>query len=207
MISDRRRLGLHGEEALIRRIGLAARAGIHLIQIRERDMADEALFALVRQAVSAVRGTRARVLVNDRVDVALAAGAHGVHLRSNSVSGPRMRAIAPPGFLIGRSIHTREEVVALSTESGLDYVLFGTVFPTASKPDRAAAGAEVLADVVSAARGLPVLAIGGVTITNARQLARTGCSGFAAIGQFLDGPEEDLAATATAALAAWENPR
>jgi thiamine-phosphate pyrophosphorylase len=207
MISDRRRLGPHAEEALIRRVGLAARAGIHLIQIRERDMADGALLALVRQAVSAVRGTRARVLVNDRVDVALAAGAHGVHLRGDSVSGARVRAVAPRGFLIGRSIHSRDEVIASSTEGVLDYVLFGTVFPTASKPDRAAAGPEGLSDAVNAARGLPVLAIGGVTRANASQLAGTGCSGFAAIGQFLDGVEEDLAATTMAALAAWENPR
>ena len=206
MVTDRRRLGARGEEALIRRVGLAARAGIHLIQIRERDMADGALLALVRQAVSAVRGTRARVLVNDRVDVALAACAHGVHLRSDSVPAARARAVTPPGFLIGRSLHTRDEVVTMSAEGLVDYVLFGTVFSTTSKPNQAAAGAAGLRDAAIAARGLPVLAIGGVTTENTRQLAGTGCSGFAAIGQFADGPEEELAATVTAALAAWENP-
>ena len=207
MITDRRRLGPHAEGALIRRVGLAARAGIHLIQVRERDMADGALLALVRQAVAAVRGTQARVLVNDRVDVALAAGAHGVHLRSDSVAGARVRAVTPPGFLLGRSIHTRDDVVTLSTEGVVDYGLFGTVFPTASKPSQATAGAAGLREAVEAARGLPVLAIGGVRIDNARHLAGTGCSGFAAIGQFSDGPEEDLPAVVTAALAAWQNPR
>jgi thiamine-phosphate pyrophosphorylase len=170
-------------------------------------MADGALFALVRQAVAAVRGTRARVLVNDRVDVALAAGAHGVHLRSDSVPGARARAVAPPGFLIGRSIHTRDEVVTMSADGVVDYVLFGTVFPTASKPGQATAGAAGLGDAVNAARGLPVLAIGGVTIDNARHLGGTGCAGFAAIGLFSDGPEKELPATVTAALAAWDNSR
>ena len=75
MISDRRRLGERAGDALIRRVALAARAGIHLIQIRERDMPDGELLSLVMQAVEAVRGTRTRILVNDRVDVAIAAAA------------------------------------------------------------------------------------------------------------------------------------
>jgi thiamine-phosphate diphosphorylase len=207
MITDRRRLGPHAEEAVIRRIGIAARAGVHLIQIRERDMSDRALVALVEQAVAVVRGTRARVLVNDRIDVALVAGAHGVHLRSDSVPAVRVRTIAPPPFLLGRSVHTRDEITALSAERVVDYVLFGTVFSTASKPDQAGAGVAGLTDAAKAAGGLPVLAIGGMTIESVRQLAGTSCSGFAAIGQFSDGPEEGLAATVTAALAAWENPR
>jgi thiamine-phosphate pyrophosphorylase len=207
MISDRRRLGQHAEDALIRRVGLAAHAGIHLIQIREREMPDSALLSLVQRAVAAVRGTRTRVLVNDRVDVALAAGAHGVHLRGDSVPAARMRALTPPAFLIGRSVHTRDEVVALSAEGSVDYLLFGTVFPTASKPNQAAAGVGGLADAVNAAGGLPVLAIGGVTLASTHDLAGTGCSGIAAIGQFADVPEQDLAAAVAAALAAWDNPR
>ena len=110
MITDRRRLGEDAEAALIRRVAAAARAGVHLIQIRERDIADGALFALVTRAVEAVRGTRTRVLVNDRVDVAMAAGAHGVHLRVDSAPATRVRDVAPPAFLIGRSVHTRDEV-------------------------------------------------------------------------------------------------
>jgi thiamine-phosphate diphosphorylase len=207
MITDRPPLGPHAEEALIRRIGVAARAGVHLVQIRERDMADGALVALVERAVAAVRGTRARVLVNDRVDVALAASAHGVHLRGDSVPASRVRTITPPAFLLGRSVHTREEAGAVSAESAVDYLLFGTVFPTTSKPDRLATGVEGFERAAVAAGGLPMLAVGGVRLENARNLAVTGCAGFAAIGQFSDGPEEELSATVTAALAAWENPR
>ncbi len=207
MITDRRRLGPHAEEALVRRIGLAARAGIHLIHIRERDMADGALLTLVQHAVTAVRGTRARVLVNDRADVALAAGAHGVHLRGDSVPARRVRAVTPPAFLIGRSVHSRDEVATLSVEGALDYLLFGTVFQTASKPNQAAAGVTGFTTAATAARGVPVLGVGGVTLDNARRLAGTACAGFAAIGLFSDGPEEELPATVTAALAAWDNSR
>jgi len=207
MVTDRRRLGQPAEEALIRRVGLAARAGIHLIQIRERDMPDGALLALVQHVVAAVRGTRARVLVNDRVDVALSAGAHGVHLRGDSVPAARVRALTPSAFLIGQSVHTRDEVTALRAEGAVDYLLFGTVFPTASKPDQTAAGVAGVASAVDAARGLPVLAIGGVTLANTRDLSGTGCSGIAAIGQFSDGPEHELGSTVASALAAWDNPR
>jgi thiamine-phosphate pyrophosphorylase len=207
MVTDRRRLGQHAEDALIRRVGIAARAGIHFIQIRERDMADGALFDLVQKAVAAVGRTRARVLVNDRVDVALAAGAHGVHLRGDSVPAPRVRTVTPPGFVLGRSVHTRDEVAALSAEDAVDYLLFGTVFETASKPAQPATGVAGFANAASAAGRVPMLAVGGVTAENLARLAGSGCAGFAAIGLFSDGPEDDLATTVTAALAAWENPR
>lgn len=207
MITDRRRLGAHAEEALIRRVGLAARAGIHLIQVRERDLADGALFTLVEHAVAAVRGTGARVLVNDRLDLALAAGAHGIHLRGDSVPAARARTVAPPHFVIGRSVHGLDEVTASSTEGTLDYLLFGTVFETPSKPNQSPAGVASLATAANAARGVPVLGVGGVTLENAARLAATDCAGFAAIGLFSDGPEEDLPATVTAALAAWDNSR
>jgi thiamine-phosphate pyrophosphorylase len=206
MISDRARFGAQGDAVLLRRVAVAAKAGVHLVQIRERDLADAALLALVAGAVDAVRGTRARILVNDRADVAIAAGAHGVHLRADSVPAPRVRSLAPPSFVIGRSVHSRDEAARAADEGGLDYLLFGTVFGTRSKPERAAAGVESLTDAVNAAARLPVLAIGGVTLETAGQLAGTGCAGLAAIGQFADCAEGDLAATITAALHAWENP-
>ena len=207
MITDRRRLRPSAEAALISRVVAASRAGVHLIQIRERDMPDNALLPLVAKAVEAVRGTRARVLVNDRVDVALAGGAHGVHLRADSVPAARVRAVTPPSFVIGRSVHTREDVVRARREGGLDYLLFGTVFDTSSKPGRMATGVEELAEAVDAAGPLPVLAVGGVTVHTVGRLATTGCSGFAAIGHFADCPETDFPNAVTAAATAWKNPR
>lgn len=207
MITDRRRLGEHSVAALIRRIAAAARAGIHLIQVRERDMPDGELLSLVTQAVDAVRGTRTRILVNDRVDVAIAAGAHGVHLRGDSAPARRVRKVAPPAFLIGRSVHTRDEIVQVCADGDVDYLLFGTVFETASKPHRQPAGVPGLADAVHAATGVPVLGVGGMTLGTVGELHRTGCAGFAAIGQFADVPENDMTRTVTAALAAWDNQR
>lgn len=207
MITDRRRLGDGAEDALIRRVAAAARAGIHMIQIRERDLPDGALLSLVTRAVDAVRGTRTRILVNDRVDVALAAGAHGVHLRGDSAPARRVRTVTPPSFLIGRSVHARDEIAQAAAEGAVDYLLFGTVFDTTSKPHRPAAGLAGLADAVSTAPRLPVLAIGGMTLETIVQLPGAGCAGFAAIGQFADVPESDIARTVTAALAAWDNQR
>ena len=204
MVTDRRRLGADADDSLVRRIRLAARAGIHLIQIRERDLADRALLALVARAVDAVRGTRTRVLVNDRADVAAAAGAHGVHLRSDSVPAARVRDMVPRGFLIGRSVHDAEEAVRASADGGLDYLLYGTVFETASKPGRAS-GVGALARVTRAVARLPVLAIGGVTLGNRVELSTTGCAGLAAIGMFAEGDEDSLPDVASAAAAPWEN--
>lgn len=181
MVTDRHRAG--GGEALARRVAAAAHAGVHLVQVRERDLEGGALFALVRACLDAVRSTRARVVVNDRLDVAVAAGAHGVHLRADSLPAMRARAMTPPGFLVGRSVHSRDEAVRAAADGGLDYLMFGTVFPTASKPGQAAAGVETLAAVVSAT-ALPVLAIGGVTPLTAGRAAAAGAAGVAAIGLF-----------------------
>jgi thiamine-phosphate pyrophosphorylase len=181
MITDLQRYGADWERTLVDRIGSAARGGAHLIQIREKDLEARVLARLVRAALDAVRGTGARVLVNDRVDVALACATHGAHLPAGSAPAARVRALAGPGFIIGRSVHGIDEVGA---ELGpLDYVLFGTVFPTASKPGREAAGVEALGRVV-AATALPVLAVGGVTWERWPQVRASGAAGFAAIGLF-----------------------
>lgn len=185
MISDRRRFGDHAADRLVDAVAAAARAGLDLIQIRERDLDARSLIDLVRRCVDAARGTRARILVNDRTDVAIAAGAHGVHLRADSMPACRVRAIAPAGFLIGRSVHDRDETVRASDGGGLDYVMFGTVFATRSKPDVSPAGTGMLAQV-AAATPLPVIAIGGITEASTRGLQRTGAAGIAAIGLFAD---------------------
>ncbi len=199
LITDRRR-GVPqagGDEVaarrdLVARVGAAARAGVHLIQVRERDLDGRALVELVRACLSAVRATSTRVLVNDRVDVALAAGAHGVHLRANSMPGGRARAVAPPGFLIGRSVHSVDDVRAVAVDAGADYVVFGTVWPTPSKPGRSPAGLTALAEAVRAS-SLPVLAVGGVTEIRVGDVARAGAAGVAAIGLFGETEASDAA--------------
>ncbi len=191
LITDRRRWS--SQEDLVARVGAAARAGVHLVQVRERDLEGRALVDFVRACVSAVRGTRARVLVNDRLDVALASGAHGVHLRADSMPAERVRDMAPRAFLVGRSVHSVDEARA-ATPGAVDYVVFGTVWPSASKPGRAAAGVTVLAEAVRAS-AVPVLAVGGVTQARVGDVARAGAAGVAAIGLFGEVDADDAAMT------------
>lgn len=191
-------------DGLVERIGAAARAGIHLIQVREPRVDDRTLIALIRRSVAAARGTPARIVVNDRLDVALASGAHGVHLRADSLAAGRVRALAPRPFLVGRSVHDVPEAASATAGGGLDYLVFGTVFPSASKPGRPVAGLESLAAAVRATP-LPVLAIGGITLPRLSAVAGTGAAGFAAISLFTGAPRaglSDLAAQARFAFAA-----
>lgn len=199
LVTDRKRAA--STDVLVAQVAAAARAGVDLVQIRERDLDGGPLMALVRRCVDAVRSTRARILVNDRLDVALAAGAHGVHLRGDSFPASRARAITPGGFLMGRSIHDASRVTG-PDEAALDYLLFGTVFQTASKPGRGAAGIRALAGV-SASTAMPVLAVGGITLERLEEIARAGAAGFAAIGLFADAPLERLPAIVDAAHRAF----
>jgi thiamine-phosphate diphosphorylase len=200
LVTDRQRTG--GADGVVERVAWAMRAGVHLVQVRERDLDGRALTILVGRCVDAARGSRTRILVNDRLDVALAAGAHGVHLRGDSLPASRVRAIAPPGFLVGRSVHERDEAIRADTDGGLDYLLFGTVFETGSKPGRRTAGAGALAAVVSGVR-VPVLAIGGVTPDNLGEVAAAGAAGFAAIGLFAVTSETAVVDAMSRASAAW----
>lgn len=164
----------------------AASAGVSIIQIRERAVDDRVLTALVRQAVAAVHGSGARVVVNERIDVAIAAGAHGVHLPARAPATARVRAVVPEDFLLGRSVHELSEALSEEQSGACDYLIFGTIFPTASKPaDFPVAGVEALRRVCASV-GLPVLAIGGVTTGRAEAIARTGAAGVAAISLFAD---------------------
>lgn len=185
MITDGRRFGSDRTAALSERAAIAARGGVHLIQIRERDLEAGALARVVAACLDAVRSTSSRVVVNDRLDVALATGAHGVHLRHDSIGARQVRRIAPAGFIVGRSVHSREEAALVAGEGGVDYLMFGPVFATASKPGAAPAGAERLAEVAQASP-VPVLAIGGISASRSADVVRAGAAGLAAITLFMD---------------------
>jgi thiamine-phosphate pyrophosphorylase len=187
---------------LIRRVEIAARAGVHLIQVRDHALDGGELARRVAACVRVTAGTPARVIVNDRLDVAMAAGAHGVHLRGDSMPAARARAIAAPGFLVGRSIHSAGEARQAEDAGGLDYLMFGTVFRSASKPGAPEAGTDALTAVAGATR-LPVLAIGGVSVTTCARLAGTGAAGFAAIGLFTEPDADRLRAVIAAAFRAF----
>jgi thiamine-phosphate pyrophosphorylase len=189
MVTDRRRSRPGG---LVEAVGRASRAGVDAIQLRERGLEDGDLLVLAREVTRVAAAAGARTLVNDRTDVALAAGADGVHLPARAVSCARVRPVAPPGFLIGRSVHTCDEARMAEDEGGCDYLLFGSVFATESKPDtHQPAGLDPLARVCAAVT-LPVLAIGGITVDRVDEVARTGAAGIAGIGLFAGGQEAEL---------------
>ena len=188
LVTDRRRLAGAGasfdyaRRVLLAQLETAVSDGVDLIQVRERDLEDGALAALVDAVVSLVHGTTSRVVVNDRLDVALACRADGVHLRGDSIRTPDARRIAPSGFLIGRSVHTVDEA---SAAGGADYLIAGTVYPSPSKaPSTTLLGADGLRAIVRAAQA-PVLAIGGVTVQRFDEIAAAGAAGVAGIGLFL----------------------
>ena len=205
MITDRRRYGTNWEDALVERVVAAAHAGVHLVQVREREVDGGPLARLVARCVDAVRGTPARILVNDRLDVAVTARAHGVHLPADAMPAPRARAIAPSPFVIGRSVHAIEEAGDETEAACLDYLVFGTVFESASKPGAAAAGAATLARVVMATTR-PVLAVGGVTVDRMAEIGRAGAAGFAAIGLFADCSPGNLQVVVRQASMAFDTP-
>ena len=181
LVTDRRRFGLSAAALVERAFG----ADVDVIQVRERDLSDGELLGLVRAMVRATAGRRTKVLVNDRPDIAIAAGAAGVHLRSDSASAARVRTMVPAGFVLGRSVHSLADVDAALADGGHDYLLFGTVFPSAGKPaDQRVAGLHGLAAACRRSP-IPVIAIGGIDAARLDDVAKAGAAGFAGIGMFM----------------------
>ena len=188
-------LGLRFLQDSIRR---AAAAGADWIQIREKDLEARSLAELARLAIAETRASPARVFVNDRLDIALAAAAAGVHLGEKSLpleSAIEWRRCAGrTDFLIGISCHSLESARAAG-RGGANYIFFGPVFATPSKAAFGAPqGIERLREVCAAVE-IPVLAIGGVNLENARACLEAGAAGFAAIRLFQEATDEvELAA-------------
>ena len=167
----------------------AIAAGVDWIQIREKDLDGRALAELVRFAVAEARATGARVLVNDRLDIAIAAGAGGVHLGENSLPLETVmewrRSAASKDFLVGVSSHSLASARAAAL-GGADYVIFGPIFATPAKAAFGGPqGVDRLREVCSTVE-IPVLAIGGVNAGNARECIAAGAAGIAAIRLFQD---------------------
>ena len=142
------------------------------------------LYELIAQAAAITHGSHTQLLVNDRVDIALAAGADGVHLTARSLPADVVRNICGPDFLIGVSTHSLAEARAAQA-AGADFVVFGPIFDTESK--RAFGepqGLDKLRDVTTALGDFPVLAIGGITNENIAACVSAGASGIAGISLF-----------------------
>lgn len=162
----------------------AARAGVDLIQVREKTLPIAELTDLVRQAVVAASlNPETRIVVNDRLDLALALNASGVHLSRQSVPAQFVRPRVPSDFLIGVSCHSLEQAID-AEQAGADYIVLGPVFETPSKLQYGPPlGLSKLTEVTCRLE-IPVLALGGVTVRNAASCLDCGAAGIAGIRLF-----------------------
>ena len=166
-------------------IKIASQNNISLIQIREKKLSARLVFELAHEAAEITRNTDAKLLVNDRADIALAANADGVHLTSHSLSCSTIRRSFSKSFIIGVSTHTFEEAEE-AKKQGADFVTFSPIFttPNKSKPP----GVEHLREVCEKLKPFPVVALGGINAVNFPEVLKAGASGFAAI-RFLNDAE------------------
>jgi len=181
---------------LLALIAAGVAAGVTLIQVREKSLRPRLLYELIAQAVAITKDSATRLLVNDHADIALAAGADGVHLTTRSLDPLVVRRIAPRDFLIGVSTHTLSEAQTASA-SDADFAVFGPVFDTSAKyvdaapPPPPPPGLDGLREAAHALAPFPLLALGGVTRENIRPVIQAGAQGIAAIRLFSDESQLD----------------
>jgi thiamine-phosphate pyrophosphorylase len=181
-----------GQEGLIARAAAAANGGATCIQLRLKEVSARDLAGIARELVRAVS---VPVIVNDRADVAIAAGAAGVHLGIDDVPPGAVRAFAPEGFIIGVSVGSDDEV---ENSAGADYAGIGPVFHTGTKSD---AGHPIGADEfkrLAVATGLPSIAIGGITALNANIVMDAGAAGVAVVSAIFGATDPRSAASVLA---------
>ncbi len=173
--------------------------GVAAIHLREKDLGGRDLLALARALAAMCRARGQLLLVNDRLDVALAAGADGAHLPADGVAPAEARRVLPPGGLVGVSCHSAVDV-ARARDGGASYAFLSPVFDT---PSKRAYGPPIGLAAFRAAvpLGLPLVALGGVTPERAPALFAAGARGVAAIRAWLEGPEPSAAVRALLAAA------
>lgn len=189
LVTDR----LESRHPLATAVQAAVRGGADAVQVREKGRPADVVLRATEEALRAAAG-RAQVLVNDRADVAWLTGAAGVHLPARSLPPAAARRLLPraAGWLVGVSVHSLDEARA-AIAAGADYVTFGHIFASGSKPGMTSRGLRALAEVVDGVDA-PVLAIGGIDAANAAAVAETGCAGIAVIRAVLGDPDPQRAA-------------
>jgi thiamine-phosphate pyrophosphorylase len=192
LVTDRRRLGAtvgaRPEEfvdVLHEQVSAAAEVALDFVQIREPDLEARALTGLVRSLLARCHGSPTRILVNDRADIAIAAGAHGVHLKERSIAPEEVRRLAPGALLVSCAVHTP---LTAAARHSADLLVAGTVLPTVSKSATEYLEWKGLQQVVVTAKGTPVLGIGGLDLASVPLLVASGAAGLAGIGAFIPPP-------------------
>lgn len=167
-------------------VSAAVRERVSLIQLREKNLPVRTLFQLTKQAAEITRGSRTRLLVNDRPDIARAARADGVHLTTRSIPVQIVRRAFGTELLIGVSTHTLIEARA-AHDGGADFAVFGPIFETLSKKAYGApVGLEKLSEVAQVLGAFPLIALGGITRETAASTLNAGAAGIAGISIFVD---------------------
>jgi len=198
VITDRRTAG---ERALTDIVSAALRGGAHVIQLRDKDVPVRDMVALGQALLPLTRDAGVPLIVNDRVDVALALDADGVHVGQDDIPAEMVRRIIGPERILGVSVATVEQAQR-AMDAGATYVSVGDLFGTPSKPDAGPPiGLEPLAEIARAVN-LPVLGIGGINLANAASVIRAGAVGVAVISAVIGAPDPEAATRALHAVIA-----
>jgi len=191
LVTDR---DLAGGRPLAEIVRLALRGGVTAVQLREKSLGASRFLEEVLELQRVLAGTGVPLVVNDRVDVALAARADGVHVGQDDLPAAEARRLVGPSMLLGVSVATADEA-RRALDHGADYVSVSPVFLTPTKPDaELAVGLEGVARVRSVAGDAPVLAIGGINAGNARAVVAAGSDGVAVVSAVMSAPDPEAAA-------------
>ena len=187
-MTDRR---LTGEDQLVNRVARAVAGGVNLVQLREKDLPGGRLLALAESLKSAI-GDSARLVINERVDVAACVSADGVQLGEEALSVSEARAVLGPGLLVGRSVHSLEGAVQ-AVGQGADFLVVGTMFVSPSHPGEEPAGPDLIGRIAIEC-SVPLIGIGGINLFNLGQVMDAGASGVAVISSILAAADPQEAA-------------
>lgn len=176
---------------LVERVAQAVQGGVDLVQLREKDLSGGQLLELAESLLKAIGGS-ASLIVNERADVALAAGAQGVQLGEDGLPVSAARTTVGSGALVGRSVHSVVRAAQAEAE-GADFLVVGTMFASRSHPGEAPAGPGLMRQISGKCR-LPLIGIGGITPENAPEVIEAGASGVAVISNILAAPDPKAAA-------------
>jgi len=174
-------------------VSAALRAGVRAVQLREKDLPTRLLLALARELTDLARSYGARVLVNDRADVCLAADSDGTHLPTAGLRPAAARRVLGPGRLIGVSAHSTDEAVR-AEKDGADFIVLGPIFETPAKRDF---GPPIGLGELERARmrcSVPLFGIGGVTTPRVRDVVKAGAHGVAVVGSVMAADDVERAA-------------
>lgn len=187
------------EEDFFHQIEAAVRGGAAIVQLREKRLEDDAFLAEARRFAALCHELGAVSIINDRPDIALAAGADGVHVGQDDLAAGRARALLGPGKLLGVSAHSRTEALR-ARAAGADYLGVGAAFATGTKADARPISRETIR-AVTAAVDIPVVAIGGVSRENILELRGLGLAGVAVVSGIFGQKHPEAAARELRALA------